>query len=207
MYGAVDLPMTISAACWSARCREYVLSVMAGLGPAIHVFVSVRQSWMPGTSPGMTTSTKAVDGFPYARKCRCSSARDSRPAAAGLEILGHERCGASSSSPRCSSASLLSSATLCCGRPVLRCRRSDRVVGSGLTISLSVIMGLPAVLLATWIAIRPTRIPFADYLALRWTSWRNFFSASRAGHACRRLGPAVAGARARGRRRASWATC
>ena len=50
-----------------------------------------------------------------------------------------------------------------------------RVVGGGLTISLSVIMGLPAVLLATWIAIRPTRTPFADYLALRWTSWRNFF--------------------------------
>src|SRR5215216_2526086 len=50
-----------------------------------------------------------------------------------------------------------------------------RVVGGGLTISLSVILGLPAVLLATWIAIRPTHIPFADYLALRWTSWRNFF--------------------------------
>ena len=50
-----------------------------------------------------------------------------------------------------------------------------RVVGSGLTISLSVILGLPAVLLATWIAIRSTRIPFADYLALRWTSWRNVF--------------------------------
>src|SRR5258707_1916471 len=50
-----------------------------------------------------------------------------------------------------------------------------RVVGSGLTISLSVILGLPAVLLATWIAIRPTRISFTDYLALRWTSWRNFF--------------------------------
>ena len=49
------------------------------------------------------------------------------------------------------------------------------IVGSGLTISLSVILGLPAVLLATWIAIRPTRIPFADYLALRWTPWRNFF--------------------------------
>ena len=30
-----------------------------------------------------------------------------------------------------------------------------RVVGGGLTISLSVILGLPAVLLATWIAIRP----------------------------------------------------
>lgn len=50
-----------------------------------------------------------------------------------------------------------------------------RIVGSGLTISLSVILGLPAVLLATWIAIRPTRIAFADYLALRWSSWRDFF--------------------------------
>ena len=49
-----------------------------------------------------------------------------------------------------------------------------RVIGGGLTISLSVIFGLPAVLAATWIAIRPTRTPFAEYLALRWTSWRNF---------------------------------
>lgn len=49
------------------------------------------------------------------------------------------------------------------------------VVGNGLTISLSVIMGLPAVLLALWIAIRLSRTPFADYLALRWTSWGNFF--------------------------------
>jgi hypothetical protein len=48
------------------------------------------------------------------------------------------------------------------------------VVGGGLTISLSVIMGLPAVLAALWIAIRLSRTPFADYLALRWTSWRNF---------------------------------
>jgi membrane protease YdiL (CAAX protease family) len=48
------------------------------------------------------------------------------------------------------------------------------VVGGGLTISLSVIMGLPAVILALWIAIRPTRTPFADYLALRGTSWRMF---------------------------------
>src|SRR5437660_9817426 len=45
------------------------------------------------------------------------------------------------------------------------------VVGAGLTISLSVIMGLPAVLVALWIAIRLSRIPFADYLALRWPSW------------------------------------
>jgi membrane protease YdiL (CAAX protease family) len=47
-----------------------------------------------------------------------------------------------------------------------------RTVGGGLTISLSVIMGLPAVIAACWIAIRPSRTPFADYLALRWTSWK-----------------------------------
>ncbi len=46
-------------------------------------------------------------------------------------------------------------------------------VGGGLTISLSVIMGLPAVLAALWIAIRISRTPFADYLALRWPSWTN----------------------------------
>jgi membrane protease YdiL (CAAX protease family) len=45
------------------------------------------------------------------------------------------------------------------------------VVGGGLTISLSVIMGLPAVLAALWVAIRISRSPFADYLALRWPSW------------------------------------
>src|SRR5216110_2640804 len=49
-----------------------------------------------------------------------------------------------------------------------------RVVGGGLTISLSVIMGLPAVLFAAWIATRLSRTPFTDYLALRWTSWQNF---------------------------------
>ncbi len=48
-----------------------------------------------------------------------------------------------------------------------------QVVGGGLTISLSVIMGLPAVLAALWIAIRFSRTPFADYLALRWPSWTN----------------------------------
>ena len=48
------------------------------------------------------------------------------------------------------------------------------VVGAGLTISLSVIMGMPAVLLAAWVATRASRTPFVDYLALRWTSWQNF---------------------------------
>jgi membrane protease YdiL (CAAX protease family) len=36
-----------------------------------------------------------------------------------------------------------------------------------------VIAGLLAVLAALWLAIRWTRTPFADYLALRWTSWGN----------------------------------
>src|ERR1700752_4387331 len=48
-----------------------------------------------------------------------------------------------------------------------------RAVGGGLTISLSVIMGLPAVAAACWIAIKPSRTPCADYLGLRWTSWKN----------------------------------
>ncbi len=48
-----------------------------------------------------------------------------------------------------------------------------RVVSGGLTISLSVIMGLPAVLAALWLAIRLSRTPFADYLALRWTTRGN----------------------------------
>lgn len=47
------------------------------------------------------------------------------------------------------------------------------VASSGLAISLSVIAGLPAVAAALWLAIHWTRIGFADYLALRWTSWRN----------------------------------
>ena len=48
------------------------------------------------------------------------------------------------------------------------------VVGGGLTISLSVIMGLPAVLAALWLAIRTSRTPFTDYLALRGDSWDHF---------------------------------
>ena len=47
-------------------------------------------------------------------------------------------------------------------------------LGGGLTIALSVITGLPGALLTLWIAIRPTRTSFADYLALHWTSWKSF---------------------------------
>jgi uncharacterized protein len=47
------------------------------------------------------------------------------------------------------------------------------VAGAGLTISLSVITGLPGVLGALWLATRLSRTSFADYLALRSTSWKN----------------------------------
>src|SRR5713226_6052330 len=47
------------------------------------------------------------------------------------------------------------------------------VVGGGITISLSVICGLPAVLAALWLAIHLSRTRFTDYLALRWPSWKN----------------------------------
>jgi membrane protease YdiL (CAAX protease family) len=47
------------------------------------------------------------------------------------------------------------------------------VASSGLAISLSVIAGLPAVAAALWLAIHWTRMGFANYLALRWATWRN----------------------------------
>ena len=50
----------------------------------------------------------------------------------------------------------------------------DAAASNGTTIAMSVIMGLPAVVAALWLAIRFTTTPFADYLALRWTSWKNF---------------------------------
>lgn len=46
------------------------------------------------------------------------------------------------------------------------------LAGNGLIVALSVVMGLPTALLALWVAIRLSRVPFADYLALRWPSWR-----------------------------------
>jgi hypothetical protein len=47
-------------------------------------------------------------------------------------------------------------------------------ISSGVTISLSVLMGLPAALAALWLATRVARMPFAEYLAMRGTSWKNF---------------------------------
>jgi membrane protease YdiL (CAAX protease family) len=46
---------------------------------------------------------------------------------------------------------------------------------SSRTVSLSVIMGLPAVLAALWVAIARSGTAFSDYLALRWMSWRDFW--------------------------------
>nr|AWM00230.1 hypothetical protein CIT40_09450 [Bradyrhizobium amphicarpaeae] len=40
-------------------------SVMAGLDPAIHVLLAARRTWMPGTSPGMTTSNVANRRTPW----------------------------------------------------------------------------------------------------------------------------------------------
>jgi membrane protease YdiL (CAAX protease family) len=45
------------------------------------------------------------------------------------------------------------------------------VASAGTVISLSVMMGLPAVLAVLWMAVRMARMPFADYLALRRSSW------------------------------------
>src|SRR3954451_22465391 len=47
------------------------------------------------------------------------------------------------------------------------------VAGSGTVISLSVIMGLPAVAAVLWLAIRLSGSTFAEYLALRRISWAN----------------------------------
>lgn len=59
------------------------------------------------------------------------------------------------------------------GGPGFDYEQLRQIASNGLVISLSVMAGLPAVLLALWLAIRSSRMPFADYLALRWTSWGN----------------------------------
>ncbi|MBN8982254.1 MAG: CPBP family intramembrane metalloprotease [Rhizobiales bacterium] len=48
------------------------------------------------------------------------------------------------------------------------------MLGDGRTIALSVIAGLPGVLLVLWIATRLSRIPFAEYLGLEKFSWKYF---------------------------------
>ena len=134
-----------------------------------------------------------------------AQSRKSRPAIApagarrGSGSSGARRCGACSSLPACSSARSRSSAISGLRQGgAMDMATAIHVVGGGLTISLSVIMGLPAVLMAAWIAIRPTRTPFADYLGAALDLVGQFSARRRrARRAGRRLGFAVAHARPR----------
>ena len=122
----------------------------------------------------MAKARKSSNGFAQAPQAVRHVGSVDRAPAARSGNSGAPRCGASSSSPRCSPASLRCSAVSSCerlGRSTST--RPRRSAATGVNISLSVIMGLPAVAGACWIAIKPTRTPFADYLALRWTSWKN----------------------------------
>jgi membrane protease YdiL (CAAX protease family) len=60
------------------------------------------------------------------------------------------------------------------GEPIGLGEAIKAVAGSGLALSLSVVAGLPATLAALWLAIRLTSTPIAEYLALRWPSWKEF---------------------------------
>lgn len=47
------------------------------------------------------------------------------------------------------------------------------IVSRPSTIALSAIMGVPGLLIPLYFAVRHTRLPFLDYLGLRWTTWKN----------------------------------
>jgi membrane protease YdiL (CAAX protease family) len=49
-----------------------------------------------------------------------------------------------------------------------------QIASRSLTVSLSAIMGVPGILIPVYFAIRHSRTSFADYLGLRWTTWKNF---------------------------------
>jgi membrane protease YdiL (CAAX protease family) len=59
------------------------------------------------------------------------------------------------------------------GEPIGFGEAIKAVAGSGLALSLSVVAGLPATLAALWLAIRLTSTPIAEYLALRWSPWKD----------------------------------
>jgi len=64
------------------------------------------------------------------------------------------------------------------GIPIVDFPKTIEIAGIGLTTALTVIMGLPGVLAVAWLAARVARVPFADYLALRRASWKNFLLAA-----------------------------
>ena len=147
----------------------------------------------------MTTTRKPSDGFPYSRKCRRRSARDPRPAAARLEILGHDAVGPvhlRRDVPRPGRGHRLLCAAA--GR-IVRRRRSDpcrRRRPDHLALGHPGIAGRAAgdVDRDPSNADTVCRLSGAalDLMA------QFLHRRRRAGHPGRRLGPAVAGARARG---------
>src|SRR5437868_3963133 len=65
---------------------------MAGLDPAILPNRVAAKTWMPGSSPGMTSVEKAefVDGHPHFRTPACAGGL---APAKNLEVLGHHAVG------------------------------------------------------------------------------------------------------------------
>ena len=94
-------------------------------------------------------------------------------AAPNLEVLGHQPVGIASLRRDVRGAILLVAAFFIAKGPPFDLASIKAVASGGTVISLSVIMGLPAVLAVLWLATRMARMPFADYLALRGTSWRD----------------------------------
>src|SRR5438105_250892 len=135
----------------------------ARLCPAIHVFTAAQRTWMPGR-PGMTTiESPLMDSLNPEHPPVAVT-----PALRGpliWEFWGTALWG------------LFVFAALFVGQIavvvyfVLRqggpidVAAAVHVVAGGLTISLSVLMGLPAVVAALWLPIHLSRTPFADYLA------------------------------------------
>jgi membrane protease YdiL (CAAX protease family) len=134
-----------------------------------------EKTWMAGTSPAMT-----------AKKGRLMSLLESPPSPAAPAAHPGERLR-----PRIwkfwgtSLWGLLLFAAMFAGQfllvvafflakgPPFDIASIKAVASAGTVISLSVMMGLPAVLAVLWLAARIARMPLADYLALRRTSWRD----------------------------------
>ena len=162
--------------------------------PAIHVLNFLRDK-------GACAARRTIDRMASQSKAAMDAHPDIRPAAPprSLEILGNGAVG-----------------TVHLRRHVCRPGRRHRllvlrqggpfdmaaaihVVAGGLTISLSVIMGLPAVLAAAWIAIRPTRTPVCGLSGAALDLVEQFLHRRCLADAPgRRLGFGVARARARG---------
>ena len=171
-------PVTISAACWSGHCRDYVSSVKRGALHAGHPRLSFQadKDVDARDKPGMTTPRKPIDGLPHSRKS-LSQFRQRSPTSArraiwkfwgttlwGLFIFAAMFLG---------QVAVIVYFVLRQVRLVRR-RPGDPRRQRGLD---HIALGDPGTARrsAGDMGRDPsTRIPFADYLALRWTSWRDF---------------------------------